>query len=165
MNDILTAAASLATIISLFVAIVQSIRVRSLQIERQRHLWALIASSKALMRHLERQDIHQAYGLASEYFRQLLRDASLLEKNFNIETIKAWRSVGKLSSDWQERQAFMLLSTEDILKSKDKDVPANLANFDNPEPGHPVAKQWVSKPPEYQPTEEVAKPLLSRQEG
>ena len=165
MNDLLTAAASLATILSLFVATVQSVRVRRMQIERQRHLWALIASSKALMRHLERQDIHQAYGLASEYFRQLLRDASILEKDFDIDTIKAWRSVGKLSSDWQERQAFMLLSTEEILKSKDKDLPPILANFDNPEPGHPVAKQWVNRPPEYKPSETTAEPLRSRQEG
>lgn len=162
--DLVTDVASLASIISLCVAVVQTIRVRNMKIEKQRHLWSLIASSKALLRHLERQDIHQAYGLASEHFRQLLRDASIIERQFKVETIKAWRSAGKLSSDWQERQAYMLLSTEDIFKSKDREFPATLANFDNPAPGHPIAKQWVNQPPEYK-NSETTEPLRSVQEG
>lgn len=141
--------ASIASIVSLGVALVQTLRVRNMRAEQQRHLWSLIASSKALVRHLERQDLHQAYGLASEHFRQLLRDAIAIEKQFTVETIKAWRNAGKLSSDWQERQAYMLLSTKEISRSKDKGFPAALANIDNPAPGHPIAKQWVNQPPEH----------------
>lgn len=163
--DPATAVSLAVSIISAVLALVQTARIRNIKLERQRHLWALIASSKALLRHLERQDVHQAYGLASEYFRQLLRDAIILEEKLSIETIKEWRKVGKLSSDWQERQAYMLLTTEEIRRSKASDLPEQLSSFDQPSPGHPVAKQWVDRPDEYGETGPSADPLQSIQDG
>lgn len=144
-DDLITYIGTMASVVSLLVALFQTIRVRNLQIERQRRLWTQIASNKAMMRHLERQDVNQAYGLVCEQFRDLLREASILENEFSPETIRLWRYVGKLSSDWQERQALMLLPTPAIerLLTKNQELPKmeqEVSHFDDPPPDHPIAK-------------------------
>src|SRR5712691_8034990 len=94
--------ASFASIVSVPIAIVQTLKVRRLNLEKQRKIWTQISSTKALMRHLEAGKLDSSYGLVCEQFRDLLREASLLEQNFSLVTISKWRKVGKLSSDWQE---------------------------------------------------------------
>lgn len=47
-------------------------------------------------------------------FRNLLQIAISLESNYSLETIAKWQKVGKLSSNWQVRQACQLLDTKNI---------------------------------------------------
>lgn len=141
---------SIASIIGVIIYFFQRKHIRSLEKQNERNIWKQIAASKALMRHLEREDIHQAYGLACEQFRDLIKEASLIERNFDIRTIKLWRKVGKLSSDWQERQSLMLLSTKDISKGVminegELNIENEVAKYDDTPEGHPVAKLRPTK--------------------
>lgn len=123
---------SLASIISIPVAIVQTIKNNKLKTEAKRKIWAQIETVKALMRCLDIKDVDFAYGLVNEQFRNLLQEASLLEKEYSIETIEKWRKIGKLSSDWQERNAYMLLDTKKIdLK---KEINKNFSVYDDASP-------------------------------
>lgn len=119
---------SIATIISVPIAIIQTFRNRKLKSESKRRIWAQIETIKAIMRCLDHREIDFTYGLANEQFRLLLTEASLLEKNYSLETIKKWRKIGKLSSDWQERNALMLLETEMI--NEKIDVSESFSKYD-----------------------------------
>lgn len=66
--------------LGLLLGLVQYRRISSLKIERQRTVWMLLRPNKAMLRHLEREDVQQAYGLASEQFRGLLEEGSSQEK-------------------------------------------------------------------------------------
>ena len=141
----LSVAASVASIISVPVAIVQTLKVRRLNIEKQRKTWTQISSTKALMRHLEAEKLDSSYGLVCEQFRDLLREAVLLERNFSVETIARWRKVGKLSSDWQEYQVTQLLRTSEIDdRAKISDMSTPLSDYDTTAPDHPVARAPVN---------------------
>lgn len=95
---------------------------RRLESERQRRIWSDISKIRGLMVDLEKDelpDAHgegrlQAVGKLTMILRDLIREASLAEKNYTPETIARWRAVGKLGSDWQEHLALMLLSTQEI---------------------------------------------------
>jgi hypothetical protein len=93
---------SLASLVAIPVAIIQTIRMHRIKLERYRKTWTQISSVKALMRHLEAEKSDSAYGLVCQQFRDMLNEAVLLEKGYSAETIKKWRKTGKLSSDWQE---------------------------------------------------------------
>lgn len=99
---------------SLTLAIIQTQRLAQAEREQKRKFWSLIATSKALMEDLEHKDPNQAAGKVYEIFRFLLREAVSLERNYNLQTLNNWRKVGKISSDWQHRQALMLLDTKEI---------------------------------------------------
>lgn len=136
---------SMASIASIIIYFYQRKQIRSLELQNERTIWKQIAASKALMRHLEREDVHQAYGLACEQFRDLIKEASLIEKVFDIKTIKLWRKAGKLSSDWQERQSLMLLSTAAInkaitLSQEELSLKIEIAQYDDTPDDHPIAK-------------------------
>jgi hypothetical protein len=142
--NLLTFIASFASILSVPVAIVQTIRVRRLRVEKQRKVWTQISSIKALMRLMETEKVQTAYGLIGEQFRDCLREAALLEDDFTVRTIKMWRRVGKLSSDWQEYQAAQLLGSSEIeasngLEEIDAGMSVPLSQFDATSPDHPVA--------------------------
>ena len=147
--DLLKAiAGTTASVISLGAVIVQTLRVRALKHQQHAAVWNQIASSKAMMRHLEREDVQQAMGLASQQFRDLLESAVLLESKFGMATIDKWRTVGKLSSDWQERQALMLLTTKSGIR--EGKVPSSQyaserppSNWDQSDDTNPVAKLSV----------------------
>jgi hypothetical protein len=141
---ILTVIASFASILSVPIAIAQTIRIRRLNIEKKLKIWTQISSIKAMMRLLEAQKIETSYGLVCEQFRDWLREAVLLEKDFSIETIKLWRRVGKLSSDWQEYQAAQLLSSPptqqaDGIARVDEGLAVPLSQFDTTPPDHLIA--------------------------
>lgn len=151
-EKIVAIAASLATVASLCFTLYLHYTVQRLNRESTRRIWSNIASTKALLRHLDRAGetsppdadaLHQAYGLASEHFRRLLAEASLAERNYSIETIGIWRRVGKLSSDWQYRQALMLLSTPEISADQLDTVPEEVSRFDQPPPDHRIARQGI----------------------
>ena len=91
-------------------------------VETRRKTWSQISTTKALMEDLENNDAKQAVGKVFEQFRFLLREAIILENKFNVETIKKWRSTGKLSSQWQERQALQLLETREINAQEAKEL-------------------------------------------
>lgn len=141
----LSVGASIASIISIPIAIAQTLKIHRLNIEKQRKIWTQISSTKALMRHLEAEKLDSSYGLVCEQFRDLLREAILLEQNFSINTIVRWRRVGKLSSDWQEYQATQLLSTSEIQDQVEiKDMSTPLSQYDTTAPDHPIARAPVN---------------------
>lgn len=148
-----------------YIAIVQTRKSQKLEKQRELNLWNQIASMKAMMRHLERKDVHQAYGLVCEQFRNLLKQAAFEEKDFNVKTIKLWRRVGKLSSDWQERQALMLLDTKGIEEAINNpelsaNIPISPSTFDDPPENHDVAKL---KPGHFASLDNTSMPIVSEE--
>ena len=111
---ILSALGSLASVIGIAVAIIQTKKLRTLKLENKRKTWSQISTTKAIMEDLEHQDSLQALGKIFEQYRFLLREAVMQEDKFTIKTIKLWRKTGKLSSLWQERQALHLIQTCEI---------------------------------------------------
>lgn len=83
---ILTVVASIASILSVPIAIAQTIRIRRLNVEKKLKVWTQISSIKAQMRLLEAEKIETSYGLICEQFRDWLREAVLLESDFSAET-------------------------------------------------------------------------------
>lgn len=111
---VLSALGSLASVIGIAVAIIQTKKLRTLKLENKRKTWSQISTTKALMEDLEHKDSTQALGKVFEQYRFLLREAVMQEEKFTIKTIKLWRKTGKLSSLWQERQALHLIQTCEI---------------------------------------------------
>jgi len=126
---------------------------RKLEMEAKRKVWSDISKVTGLMSDLEkdladkgsRNGVLQAVGKLSFMLRDLLKEVSLLEKQFTLKDIIQWRNIGKLASDWQEKIALMLLSTDEIddelldeefKKFRDWDAlpetsPAYAQNFDS----------------------------------
>ena len=77
---ILTVIASFASILSVPIAIAQTIRIRRLNIEKKLKVWTQISSIKAMMRLLEAQKTEASYGLVCEQFRDWLRRRSCWRK-------------------------------------------------------------------------------------
>lgn len=132
-------------LVSLIASVLQYLQLRNLKRENKIQIWSQIASVKALMRHLERQDIHQGYGQACQLARELFEKAVRSEKNFGPKTIELWRSVGKISSDWQEREILLLLSTKEIAKrwstaNVESEVKNRVHKFDDVSGDHEVAR-------------------------
>src|ERR1035437_9698720 len=71
---ILTVVASIASILSVPIAIAQTIRIRRLNVEKKLKVWTQISSIKAQMRLLEAEKIETSYGLICEQFRDWLRE-------------------------------------------------------------------------------------------
>jgi len=113
-QDYITYFGVFVSTVSLCFAIVQTKRLAKSESEQKRKLWSLIATSKALIEDFEHKDMNKALGKVYELYRFLLREAILIENNFNLKTAQKWRKVGKLSSDWQFRQSLMLLDTKEI---------------------------------------------------
>lgn len=112
--DPLTLISLLISAISLALAVIQTLRIRRNRREQKIKLWSLIASSKSLMEDMEEEDPKQAAGKIYELFRSLLKEAILLENSISVKKLNGWRMVGKLSSDWQHRQALALLQSHEI---------------------------------------------------
>ena len=112
---------SLASILGLFVATLQGIRLRDLRRRTNADVWLSLRTARAMIRKLETGDarkqhsqVAEAYGKLTELFCHLLKQAVLDEKEFTEETIRRWREAGKLDSDWQEAQARQFLATSAI---------------------------------------------------
>jgi hypothetical protein len=65
--------------------------------------------------------LRETYGKLTELFRHLIKQAILDEKAFTEDTIRRWRSSGRLWNDWQEGQARTFLQTDDIRPAKPTD--------------------------------------------
>lgn len=65
---------------------------------------------------MDTEKFDETYMGLSTHFRGLLREAVGLERDFGIATVVAWRRVGKLSSDWQQKQALAMINTEETLR-------------------------------------------------
>jgi len=127
---------TIISLIGLLFAAIQTIKIRNLKKERTRKIWVTISSTKALMEDLESDDPKQAFGKVCELFRQLLLQAVLEEKKYSISTIDASRNTGKLSSNWQVKQAYALLLTEEIDKKMAKDIDEIYKDWDNLKEDH-----------------------------
>src|ERR1039458_7791898 len=140
---ILTVVASFASILCVPIAKAQTIRISRLKVEKKLKVWTQISSTKAMMRLLEAEKIETSYGLICEQFRDWLREAVLLESDFSVETIKLWRRVGKLSSDWQEYEATQQIGRAHVQRggqdAVDHGMAVPLSQFDSTPPGHPIA--------------------------
>ena len=126
MTDLLYQVAAIATVLG-FVSssaawLWERRNRRRLETENQRRIWSEISKVRGIMSDLEKDEGSgpyavgrlQAVGKLTIMLRDLLREASLAEKSFDLDTIESWRAVGKLASDWQEQMALMLLPTDKI---------------------------------------------------
>ena len=76
---------------------------------------------------------HQAVGKLTFMYRDLVNEAISLEKKPSMETIKKWRRVGKIASDWQESCFVNCLLTSELFDGdmanitlqKSDELPAN----------------------------------------
>lgn len=117
---------SIASIISIPIAIYQSYKSRRMKIEQEMIIWQRIETIKSIIRAFSSKENDFAKGLIQELYRNLLKDAILMEEKFDLSTLESWRKVGKISSNWQERNALMMLNTKNI----PKDYSTSYSNFD-----------------------------------
>jgi hypothetical protein len=134
-TDTFSAVAGIASIVGLLgtavglVAFLFERRSRqNLEREHQVLVWSNISKITGLMSDLEKDAAMstepvgtarcpgtlQAIGKLTFMLRDSLREAVLAEKDFSLETIANWRTVGKLASDWQERLARTLLTSNQL---------------------------------------------------
>jgi hypothetical protein len=146
-------ASGIASILGFVIAVVfwwleRRARLKTLADVRRR-VWAELSKVKELLGDLEkdiadgefghRHGIFQAHGELTFMFRDLLKDAIKLEPDFSSKTIGQWRRTGKLSSNWQEKIAWHLALTEEVI-----DCPTNpaYAIWDELPTNHPVASLY-----------------------
>ena len=111
----------LASVCGLLVGGIQTLRIRNLKREENADVWLTIRILKNIFYHLDKDNIRdensnvaRAYEAALSIFRTQLKRAVMNETNYTLETIEKWKSVKKISSDWQEKQALGYLQTENI---------------------------------------------------
>ena len=111
----------LASVGGLLVGGIQTLRIRNLKREENADVWLTIRTLKNIFYHLdkdnlknENKSVARAYEAALSIFRTQLKRAVMNERNYTLETIEKWKSVKKISSDWQEKQALGYLETENI---------------------------------------------------
>jgi len=131
---------SIASIIGLIIALVQTYKLAGLKAQVKSKIWSDISTIKALMEDLENGKCEIGHARACEQFRDLLREASLIEKNYTLDTINLWRKTGKLSSVWQQKQAMALLDKECICPEKAETLNEVYANWDAYSFDHPYAQ-------------------------
>jgi hypothetical protein len=118
---------------------------RQLEAEAKRKAWSQISKVTGLMTDLEKDlgkregydSILQAEGKLSFMLRDLIKDVCSAEAPVSVETIKAWRTVGKLASDWQERLALSLLLTDEIEPAGLQSLGQKYQNADELPEAHP----------------------------
>jgi hypothetical protein len=125
LDRLIGVAGTIASLAGLLLAAIQTIRLRDLKRRTTADIWQAIGEDLSLISNLEKskllgqnEGVSAAYKGATNLYRHLLRLAILEEHPFNEETIKKWRSAGKLASDWQAAQARRFLETKDIRTSK-----------------------------------------------
>ena len=98
-------------------------RIRNLKREENADVWLTIRMLKNIVYHLEKDNLRdenanvaRSYEAALSIFRTQLKRAVMQENKFTSETIEKWKSVKKISSDWQEKQALGFLETKNIDK-------------------------------------------------
>lgn len=103
---------SLATVAGTAFGIVQRHQRIQADLIRKANVWTSLSKLKALMRNLESDELKMAHQNSLDLFRSLLTEAVLHEPRFTVDTVKRWRKTGRLASDWQERQALLLVDTD-----------------------------------------------------
>ena len=99
-----TVLGTLASVASLFVACLQSIRLSALCRRANVDIWKSIATSTAIRGELQGSaafkqndpQIRQIYGGLVEQFRDLLRMATFDERRFTEDTIIRWKNSGRI---------------------------------------------------------------------
>lgn len=119
---------------------------RRLELENKRRIWTDISKVRGLMTDLEKDaekfDAEpgrmQAIGKLSFMMRDLIRDACMAEKQMSIDTVRRWRRVGKLGSDWQEQLALNVLQAEEIDPSIAAELPLSYGGVDELSESNPA---------------------------
>ena len=124
---------TLASIGGLLFGWIQNWRLERVKRRANTDIWQALTTTRAIMAKLEATGklktdpaTAEVYGKVTELFRHLLRTAVLDEKHYSEETIRNWRSAGKLSSGWQEDQARQFLDTAAINSGVAAGAPARL---------------------------------------
>lgn len=148
----LDSAAQIATLVSLLVATVSWALERRLrkrqEVDSRRQIWSNISKVRGLMVDLERNDpdgINMATGKLSFMMRDLIQEACKSEPNFSAKTIAQWRKVGKLSSDWQEHLAVMLLDMSEVSDDSLAQLSDRFSNISILPQGHPMRTPWLKE--------------------
>jgi len=146
-----------SSLISILVAIVSAVswgverrKRTSERRERQRQLWSNLSKVKGLMADLEKLPAddgldfgrHQAVGKLTFMFRDLAHEVLSLEADPTEKTIRAWRHVGKIGSDWQEQCFLNLLLSEEITA---KDSSFSASDADELPANHPMSAAHSAK--------------------
>jgi hypothetical protein len=108
-----------ASLAGFFIAALQTIRLRELRRRNNADVWQSIRMARSMMGRLEPcsvlkqgdANVREAYSKSAELFGHLIKLAILDERLFTNDTIRRWRSSGRLTSDWQEAQARLFLQT------------------------------------------------------
>lgn len=114
---------SLATVAGTAFGIVQRRQRIQADAIRKANVWTSLSKLKALMRNLENDELKMAHQNSLDLFRSLLTEAVLHEPRFTVDTVKRWRKTGRLASDWQERQALLLVDTDALEPETISELP------------------------------------------
>lgn len=112
---------TLLSVSGLLVAWIQTAQLRKLKREENADVWLTIRLLKSMFQQLESSklkddnvQVARAYDSALSMFRTQLKRAILFEKDYSMTTIRKWQSAGKISSDWQTKQALNFLESTNI---------------------------------------------------
>lgn len=131
---------SLASVLGLVVAIVQTLRYRAaeqsnraLRRARDTQIWGNIALALQAFERIEplrqelasdesvpaevRQRLIAARQSVVDQYLRLLEQAILAEPEFTVETVELWAQNGRLENDWRRQQAMRFVSTEALKKA------------------------------------------------
>lgn len=149
--DIFNLLAGACSIISIVLWYVERKKRYEVEREEKRRIWSEICKVKALMGGLERgcdniddnsiqKGVLQVHGKLAFMLRDLFREAVNKERILSLETVRLWRKVGKISSDWQERIVLNLMLSEDIRMSEtiDKEILNKYSDWDTIDREHPL---------------------------
>ena len=115
--------------LGLVLTIVQTYRLRRIRILTENNIWTSISSLNAVMENLDANNHEMARQGSWDLFRLLLLQAAYHETKMTERTVALWRKSGRLKTDWQEKQARLLIPTTEI---KEQDIQRN-SGHDNAE--------------------------------
>lgn len=123
--------------------------------ENSRRIWSDISKIRGLMSDLEKDSNSkvidtgklQAIGKLSNMLRDLIKEACQAEKRLDIKTVKSWRKLGKLGSEWQEQLALSVLLSEELDAADLESIPDLYGSWDEVPDTHPASAKRHSTTP------------------
>lgn len=148
----LATVAQASTVVSLAMALVtlamERRRRQRLEADRRRQTWATISKVVGLMTDLERKDdtgVKMAIGKLSFMMRDLIRDACSEEPTMDINKVREWRELGKLSSDWHEYLAIMCLQGDELTGERASELKNHFSNISALPTDHEMSTPWINR--------------------
>jgi len=110
---ITSVAGTLASIVGLLVALLQTRRLKELRRHTEADTWEAVRILRSAYHYMSKSeclksgdpDVREARGKVTETIRHLIKQAALAESKFSETTIANWKALGRIESDWHVEAA------------------------------------------------------------